>query len=272
MDEEVHGFASANTNPLNTRVRSTLPFIPNGSSPSAFEGSASLNQKRHHHKKNPDIAERNMDFEVHGFAGDIASPVNEIEHSAKAPAMNGGEAPEAPAPETAALSQHKHKSKAKAKDMGERGYDEEVYDFAHKMVSAINGQERPSEPWAMNGVYGWDADTLAQRKKPHHHSKKDIAERGMDEEVHGFASANTNPLNTRVRSTLPFIPNGSSPSAFEGSASLNQNRHHHRKAPDVAERKMDPEIHGFVKEYTTPYNEWERSDKAFIPNGSDPKA
>jgi len=38
-----------------------------------------------------------------------------------------------------AQSKHHKKHKAKAKDMGERGYDEEVYGFAHEMVSAING-------------------------------------------------------------------------------------------------------------------------------------
>jgi hypothetical protein len=226
MDEEVHGFASANTPPLNTRVRSTLPFIPNGSSPSAFEGSASLNQKKHHkkhhHRQHPDIAERKMDGEVHGFAASIASPVNEIEHDKDAPAMNGGEAEEVPASLTLPASLTQTKKKTKLKDMGEGGYDPEVYGFASSIVSAINGQERPETPWASNGVYGWDA--FAQQKKHHHKqhdSKPDIAERGMDEEVHGFAAANTPPLNTRVRSTLPFIPNGSSPSAFEGSASFN---------------------------------------------------
>jgi len=40
----------------------------------------------------------------------------------------------------------------------------------------------------------------------------------MDEEVHGFVSDTLPPLNTRVRSTLPFIPNGSDPSAFKGAA------------------------------------------------------
>lgn len=68
-----------------------------------------------------------MDEEVYGFSADKVSSVNEIEHSKKAPAMNG----------KSALTQHK--KKAKAKDMGERGYDEEVYDFASGLVSAING-------------------------------------------------------------------------------------------------------------------------------------
>lgn len=141
MDEEVHGFVTHNTPPLNTRVRSDLPFIPNGSAPSSFQGPGNdgnnagygFHQRKHHHRKHPDVAERKMDAEVHGFSASIASPINEIEHSANAPALNGGEAAEAPE------SLVQHKKKTKLKDMNERGYDSEVYDFASGIVSAING-------------------------------------------------------------------------------------------------------------------------------------
>jgi hypothetical protein len=68
-----------------------------------------------------------------GFSASIASPINEIEHSSNAPALNGGEAAEAPE------SLVQHKKKTKLKDMNERGYDSEVYDFASGIVSAING-------------------------------------------------------------------------------------------------------------------------------------
>ena len=40
----------------------------------------------------------------------------------------------------------------------------------------------------------------------------------MDEEVHGFTTAILPPLNTRVRSDMPFIPNGSDGKAFQGAA------------------------------------------------------
>ena len=40
----------------------------------------------------------------------------------------------------------------------------------------------------------------------------------MDEEVHGFVKEAIPPLNTRVRSDMPFIPNGSDAKAFEGAA------------------------------------------------------
>ena len=127
MDEEVHGFVSDTLPPLNTRVKSALPFIPNGSDPKAFQGAA-FNQRRHSNHQKPDIAERNMDWEVYDFASDNTPPIKETAHSESPPAYNGNK-----------LSQHKHKKHAKAKDMGERGYDEEVYGFAHDLVSAING-------------------------------------------------------------------------------------------------------------------------------------
>ena len=47
----------------------------------------------------------------------------------------------------------------------------------------------------------------------------------MDEEVHGFVHEALPPLNTWVRSSDPFIPNGSDPSAIDPSFS----QHHHRK-------------------------------------------
>ena len=91
----------------------------------------------------------------------------------------------------------------------------------------------------------------------------------MDEEVHGFVADSIPPLNTRVRSTLPFIPNGSDPSAFQGAAFSERSHHHkHHKKPDVAERGMDEEVHGFVKEYLPPLTEWEKTKQPFIPNGS----
>jgi hypothetical protein len=93
---------------------------------------------------------------------------------------------------------------------------------------------------------------MAQTPKHHKHSKKDIAERGMDEEVHGFTTANLPPLNTRVRSTLPFMSNGSK-SGFEGSAkngekygyegSFSEGKHHHKHhKKDIGERGYDTDV------------------------------
>jgi len=106
-----------------------------------------------------------------------------------------------------------------------------------------------------------------------HHKKPDNAERGMDEQVFNFATDALPPLNTRQRSTLPFVPNGSDPSAFKGSA-FSEGAHHHKKhrKPDVAERGMDEEVHGFVSDTLPPLNTRVKSALPFVPNGSDPSA
>ena len=107
-------------------------------------------------------------------------------------------------------------------------------------------------------IYDEQFNSAAQT--PHHkkHHKKDIAERGMDEEVHNFVKEYTPPLNTRVRSVLPFIPNGSNPGAFKGSA-FNEKKHHHKHhQKDIAERGIDSDVHGFVWEAMPPMNTMER--------------
>ena len=211
MDEEVHGFVVDALPPLNTRVRSTMPFIPNGSDAKAFEGAAfSEHKHKHHHKhhKKPDVAERGMDEEVHGFVVDALPP--------------------------------------------------------------LNTRVRSTMPFIPNGsdAKAWEGAALSERRP-------DVAERGMDEEVHGFVVDALPPLNTRVRSTMPFIPNGSDAKAFEGAAfSEHKHKHHHKhhKRPDVAERGMDEEVHGFVVDALPPLNTRVRSTMPFIPNGSDAKA
>jgi hypothetical protein len=119
---------------------------------------------------------------------------------------------------------------------------------------------------------GWN--DLGQRKHHRkHHKRPDVAERGMDEEVHGFVTEALPPLNIKVKSTDPFIPNGSDPSAFEGAAFM-ENKHHHKhhKRPDIAERGMDEEVHGFCVDSLPPLNTRERSSMPFLPNGSNGKS
>merc|ERR1712238_116541 len=148
MDEEVHGFVTDSLPPLNTSVRSTAPFVPNGSDPSSHDGVAFI-------AKRPDVAERGMDEEVHGFVVDSLPPLNTRVRSTL-PFVPNGSDPSAHSP---------------------AGY------------------------------------SAAERKHHHKHHQRDIAERGMDEEVHGFCTDSLPPLNTRLRSKLPFLPNGSDASA-----------------------------------------------------------
>ena len=99
----------------------------------------------------------------------------------------------------------------------------------------------------------------------------------MDEAVWGFATENLPPMNVRERKEkdLPFLPNGSDPSAFKGAA-FSERKHHrkHHKKPDIAERGMDEAVWGFATENLPPMNVRERKEKdlPFLPNGSDPKA
>ena len=102
----------------------------------------------------------------------------------------------------------------------------------------------------------------------------------MDEEVHGLVWHALPPLNTRVRSEDPFVPNGSDASAWDPTpnspeatfAESKHHRKHHKKAKDIAERGMDEEVHGFVWHALPPLNTWVRSGDPFVPNGSDPSA
>ena len=80
--------------------------------------------------------------------------------------------------------QHSHKHRAK--DIAERAMDEEVHDFAEDNTRGIMGIRQEAMPYGDNG----NLNMYAQHKHKHHKHAKDIAERAMDEEVHGFASDN----------------------------------------------------------------------------------
>jgi hypothetical protein len=87
----------------------------------------------------------------------------------------------------------------------------------------------------------------------------------MDEEVHGFVPDSLPPLTEWEHTHTAFVPNGSDPSAHE--ASFAQHKHRHHKKPDIAERGVDGEIYGFVKEYTNPENEMVHSENPMSYNG-----
>lgn len=205
MDEEVHGFVWEALPPLNTRVRSTEAFIPNGSDPKAQD--PSFAEKKHHKK---DIAERGMDEEVHGFVWEALPPLNTRVRSSDAFIPNGSD-PKAFDPSFAEESHHhhhKHHHKKNKRDVAERGMDEEVHGFVHEAIPPLNVRKRSDDAFIPNGsaIGDWNENSFAEQ---HHHKKPDIAERGMDEDVWGFTSEAMPPLNTRIRSDMPFIPNGS---------------------------------------------------------------
>lgn len=110
--------------------------------------------------------------------------------------------------------------------------DEEVHNFVKEYTPPLNTRVRSTLPFVPNGsdpsAHSPESPAFAEGKHHHHHQKKDVAERGMDEEVHGFVSEYTPPINTRVKSNLPFIPNGSDPSAHSPNApAFSEKKHHH---------------------------------------------
>ena len=194
-----------------------------------LEGEAaagSFMQHSHKHRAK-DINEREMDEEVHDFAEDNVKGISGIRQETHPYGDNG---------QLNMYAQHKHKKHSKGDNhhpfIGERKYDEDVQGF---VVDAINnplGVERNDEPYPTNGyknVYpdvdhsqsgtsfaaedfgGFDyseaaSGFLGQRKHRKHH--RDIAERKMDTEVHGFVVSALPPLKERVRNEVPYQANG----------------------------------------------------------------
>jgi hypothetical protein len=295
MDEEVHGFTTANLPPLNTRVRSTLPFMSNGSK-SGFEGSAkngekygyegSFSEKSHHHHKRPDIAERGMDEEVHGFASGNLPPLNTSVRSSDPFVPNGSD----PSSFDSSFSERKHHHKHHKKDVAERGMDEEVHGLVWHALPPLNTRVRSDDPFIPNGSdpsafspeAPADESSFSEKKHQHKHHKKDVAERGMDEEVHGFVWHALPPLNTWVRSDDPFVPNGSDPSAQDPSFAEHKHHHRHHKKQSLAQSQnkdiiseggwTNDRVYPYTSSHLPPLSEQTHSDYPFVPNGSDPSA
>ena len=69
--------------------------------------------------------------------------------------------------------------------------------------------------------------------------KKDISDKKIDPEVHGFASADSSvqPIAHAI-SDQPYIPNVSALPASWNKAQM--------KRKDISDKKIDPEVHGFA--------------------------
>jgi hypothetical protein len=113
---------------------------------------------------------------------------------------------------------HKHHRKHhhKAKDIGDNGIVEEVHGFASADKSVLpQPWRRAKEAYPINGFknpsFQWlDKGSLVEKKhkhhKKHHHKAKDIGDNGIDEAVHGFASADKSVLPQpwrRVKEAYP---------------------------------------------------------------------
>ena len=159
--------------------------------------------------------------------------------------------------------------------------DEEVHGFVNEAIlEPINVRNRINEPFIPNGsaMGDWGDNTFAQNKKHHHHKHgkkaRDFAERGMDEEVHGFVNeAILEPINVRNRINEPFIPNGSAMGDW-GDNTFAQSKHHHKKGKKfIGERGYDTDVQQFVWDtihnpLTSSERDWYAASVPFIPNGS----
>ena len=119
------------------------------------------------------------------------------------------------------LAQTPTAGKAVKKGISEKGIDEDVHDFANNMPEvprlsyprsevphSANGSGAKAHPAFHNDPIG----AYAQEPTPQERKKKDIAEKGMDEEVHGFTNSMVEPL-AWPRKQQPFAENGSGPKA-----------------------------------------------------------
>jgi hypothetical protein len=110
--------------------------------------------------------------------------------------------------------------------------DEEVHGFVADSLPPLTEWEHTRSPFIPNGSdsSAFEGSAFNQNRRRHHHKhhKKDIGERGYDEEIQQFVKEYIPPLNVRNRATEPvFVPNGSDASAFEGAA-FNQRKHQHK--------------------------------------------
>lgn len=268
MDASVHGFAAANVYPL-PKERSDEPYAANGSAENGWgDGDAFAethhkhHHKKHHKKHNKDISERGYEAEVHGFTAHNTSPIAEERRSDQPHVANGSD----PSSHES-LHQHKSKKHHHHRNVGETGMEAEVHGFTAHNTSPIAEERRSAQAHIPNGsdASAQEASLHQSRKHKHHsHHKRDVAERGMDAEVHGFTSSTLPPLNEWERKDTPYDANGSDPSAQDSSLHQSGHKHHHKKhhshhKKDVAERGMDAEVHGFAAHNTSPVTEMARA-------------
>jgi len=123
-------------------------------------------------------------------------------------------------------------------------------------------RRRRQTAYANNGS-GEKSHSLYERAHHHHRNKKDIGEGGIDEEVHGVASADTHVLPMpRRRRQEAYANNGSG----EKSHSLMERK-------DIGEGGIDEEVHGVASADThvLPMPR-RRRQEAYANNGSGEKS
>ena len=249
MEPNVHWFASDQVDVLPATRRDDDPYDYNGTGPQAFPPSF-----LHRRKGKKDIAEPKMDEEVHGFASDNVDVLPATRRDNEAYAYNGS-GPQAFPPQSFI-----HKKKGK-KDIAEPNMDEEVHGFASDAVDVLPATRRDNEPYAYNGS-GPSAFPASFYARQHHISKKDIAEPGMEPNVHWFASDQVDVLPATRRDDDPYDYNGTGPKAFPPSMAQ-------ARAGDIANHEVRPDVWVEVHKMINPASVWrtqEAPKSTYIPS------
>lgn len=276
IDENVHWFANPNTETLNW-PRKEVPFAENGSGPKAFPPAAMaqrLPKVLPGLEKRKGISEKGMDEDVHDFANNQPEVPRLSYPRSEAPMKYNGSGPKA-FPPTAnlplAYAQRQRREPAPASN----GWDGKKDDappawngsgpkafpptlaqqrdrvFSHNDgVIANNGSGAGAFPPVSDvpiNAYSQGEPAPQQRKK------KDISEKGIDEEVHGFANSMVEPL-AWPRKQEPFAENGSGPKAFPPTPNTYAQGPvpQQRKKKDISEKGIDEEVHGFANSMVEP--------------------
>lgn len=251
MEEEVHGFASDAVDVLPATRRDNDPYAPNGSGPQAFPPSFMRVKKN---KK--DIAEPGMEPNVHWFASDQVDVLPATRRDDD-PYDYNGTSDKAFPPSFLKVKKGKN-------DIAEPGMEPNVHWFASDQVDVLPATRRDNEQYAYNGSgpQAFPPTSFAHKGK----GKKDIAEPGMEPNVHWFASDQVDVLPATRRDDDPYEYNGVS-SGWPASLA-----HKGKGKKDIAEPKMDEEVHGFASDNVDVLPATRRDDDPYAPNGSGPQA
>merc|ERR1719329_170893 len=200
MEPNVHWFASDQVDVLPATRRDNEQYDYNGTGPKAFPPSSLA----HRTKGKKDIAEPNMDEEVHGFASDNVDVLPATRRDNEQYAYNGS----GPGAFPASLYARQHK--ISKKDIAEPGMEPNVHWFASDQVDVLPATRRDNVQYDYNGTSDKAFPPQAFIKR----GKKEIAEPGMEPNVHWFASDQVDVLPATRRDNEQYDYNGTSDKAF----------------------------------------------------------
>jgi hypothetical protein len=208
--------------------------------PDKANNNAFMQHKHRHHKK--DIAERAMDEEVHDFAADNV-PGTAWDRRDTSYGDNGL---------MNMYAQHRHQKKGVNPFIAERNMDEEVHGFVSDAINNPLAPTRNDEPYPMNGYKNMYPDV-------------DHSQSGQSYTADPYANPDYNEKEaaSAYNTAVPYDtadPNANHNIVF----GQRKHRKHHR---DIAERKMDEEVHGFVKSALPPLSERVRNEVPYKGNG-----